>query len=113
VSDNRKINRDSVELLAQGKVWTGYEALQNGLVDEVGGLKQAIDYVAKSKDLKDYRIVFYPEKRPLFVLPKNTFINSLLSIFGIVDGSAAVEEVTETVANVGLFTRLPFDISIE
>jgi protease-4 len=113
VSDNRKINRDSVELLAQGKVWTGYEALQNGLVDEVGGLKQAIDYVAKSKDLKDYRIVFYPEKRPLFVLPKNTFINALLSIFGIVDGSAAVKEVTETVADDGLFTRLPFDISIE
>ncbi len=42
VADNRHMARDRVEELAQGRVWTGVAAKQNGLVDKIGGLDDAI-----------------------------------------------------------------------
>ncbi len=114
VSENRKMRNDSVESLAQGQVWTGKEAVANGLIDEVGGLKQAIDYTASSLNLKDYRIVFYPEKRPLILLPNNSLINAVASIVGFNKGNSSIDSnVSEALASNGLFTRMLFDISIE
>ena len=48
VADGRKRKYDEVEPLAQGRVWTGAQAKQNGLVDEIGGLDRAIE-LAKQK----------------------------------------------------------------
>ena len=42
VAKNRKMDPETVESLAQGRVWTGVEAKQNGLVDRIGGLQDAI-----------------------------------------------------------------------
>lgn len=46
VAEGRNLHRDLVEPIAQGKVWTGVRAVQNGLVDELGGLDEALDYTA-------------------------------------------------------------------
>ena len=114
VSENRKMKTDSVEALAQGQVWTGKEAVANGLIDEVGGLKQALDYTAGQLNLKDYRVVFYPEKRPLFIWPNNSLISAVASIAGLGQENASVESnVSEALEGNGLFTRMLFDISIE
>ena len=114
VSNNRKLTADSIETLAQGKVWTGQEAMQNGLVDEVGGLKQAIDHTANRLKLKDYRLVFYPEDRPLFIFPKNPMFGAVASLLGFGGaGSTDAGEKTTLEQQNGLFTRLPFDISVE
>ena len=45
VAKSRNLPEDSVENIAMGKVWTGSEALEIGLVDSNGGFKAAIDYV--------------------------------------------------------------------
>ncbi len=114
VSENRKMKVDSVESLAQGQVWTGQEAVANGLVDEVGGLKQALDYTAGKLNLKDYRVVFYPEKRPLFLWPNNSLISAVASIVGFSqDNSLDSDGLSEGLVSNGLFTRMQFDISIE
>jgi len=114
VSQNRKMQSDSVEALAQGRVWTGKEAVENGLIDEVGGLKQALDYTASRLNLEDYRVVFYPEKRPFFVLPNNSLISVLASIVGKSSGKESIEgDVIDGFETGGLFTRMLFDISIE
>lgn len=47
VSRGRKLSMDKVEELAQGRVWSGERAKELGLVDEIGGLKDAIAYAAK------------------------------------------------------------------
>lgn len=65
VAEGRKKNVDSIELIAQGRVWTGNQALANGLVDELGGLDEAIAYAAKKASLKDYRLKAYPEEKTL------------------------------------------------
>jgi len=52
-----------VETIAQGRVWTGNQAIQNGLVDEIGGLDEAIAYAVKKANLKEYRVKAYPEEK--------------------------------------------------
>ena len=47
VSKGRKLDLDRVEEIARGRVWTGVQALENGLVDELGGLTEALDYTKK------------------------------------------------------------------
>lgn len=60
VSEGRDLSMDEVEELAQGRVWTGEQALDNGLVDELGGLDKALEYAAGKADLKDYEIQEFP-----------------------------------------------------
>ncbi len=57
VSDSRKMTKEAVHEVAQGRVWSGQAALKLGLVDEMGGLKDAIRHAAKlAKIENDYRV---------------------------------------------------------
>ena len=59
VAENRNMTLDEVEDLAQGKVYTGAQALKLKLVDEFGGLSQAIAYAGEKLKLKKYEVKFY------------------------------------------------------
>lgn len=61
VAAGRKMTYEQVDAIGQGRVWTGKMAKEIGLVDELGGLDQAIAYAAKKAEIKDYRLVSYPE----------------------------------------------------
>ena len=52
VADGRKMSRDEVHAVAQGRVWTGYQGLDVGLVDELGGFKRALDSAKWTLGLK-------------------------------------------------------------
>ncbi len=66
VAESRKLERAFVEEIAQGRVWSGTEALKLGLVDEIGGLTQALDYAAGKAGLKPgYRVTEFPRKKEL------------------------------------------------
>jgi protease-4 len=65
VSEGRKMDAVLVEEIAQGRVWTGKEAIKIGLVDQIGGLSDAIHYAAKEVNLKNYRLEEYPGKKDL------------------------------------------------
>ena len=61
VAKGRKMTTEQVDAIAQGRVWTGTDALKNGLVDELGGLDDALKYAAKVAKVEDYRVENYPE----------------------------------------------------
>jgi protease-4 len=66
VSEARKIPRARVEDLAQGRVWSGREALRLGLVDQIGSLDNAIAYAASKAGVAgSFRLVEYPGKKDL------------------------------------------------
>ncbi|HXC01780.1 MAG TPA: signal peptide peptidase SppA [Opitutaceae bacterium] len=66
VSEGRHLDRAAVEEIAQGRVWSGTEAKKLGLVDEMGGLDDAVKFAAQKAQLGDnYRIVEYPRKKEL------------------------------------------------
>jgi len=60
VAQGRGMTKDNVHNIAQGRVWTGTDAVANGLVDELGGLDQALAYAAELTKLEDYKTVQYP-----------------------------------------------------
>lgn len=65
VSTTRELDPGFVDGIARGRVWTGVDALELGLVDEMGGLENAIDYAAQKAELGEkYRIREYPEVKP-------------------------------------------------
>jgi protease-4 len=61
VAAGRKLSFEQVDAMAQGRVWSGSEALKNGLVDEIGGLDAAVKYAAKLGKTTSYRTQNYPE----------------------------------------------------
>lgn len=60
VGDGRRMKRDAVNEIAQGRVWTGQKAIEIGLVDRLGSLEDAIASAAKLADIDEYRTVDYP-----------------------------------------------------
>lgn len=61
VADGRHMDRKTVEQLAQGRVWTGEQALKNGLADRMGSLKTAIARAAQKAEVKSYSVSAYPK----------------------------------------------------
>lgn len=71
VAAARKKNFDQIDSLAQGHVWMGAQAKQNGLIDQLGGLDQAIAVVRKKAGLSETgetNLVMYPPRRSLLEL---------------------------------------------
>jgi protease-4 len=65
VAQYRDIDKGEVDRIAQGQVWTGNEALENGLIDEIGNIDEAIVAAAELADLDDYgRKYFDKEMSP-------------------------------------------------
>ena len=65
VCDGRGMEKAAVDSIAQGRVWSGVDALKIGLVDETGTLLDAVKQAAGRAGLRKYRIVAYPEKKNL------------------------------------------------
>jgi protease-4 len=58
----RKKTPDQIKAIAEGRVWTGEDALKIGLVDKIGGLNDAIKLAVTKAKLKTYNVSEYPEK---------------------------------------------------
>ena len=61
VIDGRGLTSAEVESIAQGRVWSGKQAMNVGLVDHLGGLQDAIIAAAKAANIENYNIVNYPK----------------------------------------------------
>ncbi|MEN2283554.1 signal peptide peptidase SppA [Algoriphagus sp. SE2] len=67
VSDGRGMSPEAVKEVASGRVWTGNQAIERGLVDILGGLDDTIELAAERINAgDDYRVVYYPQKKPWF-----------------------------------------------
>lgn len=73
-ADGREMQIDSLKAIAEGRVWTGEDAKRLGLVDELGGLNDAITIAAGKAGLENYSIKSYPEKED--------FMTTLMKDFG-------------------------------
>ena len=60
VAKGRSMSYNAVHELAQGRVWSGKQALNNGLIDAIGGLDSAISSAASIAEIEDYKIENYP-----------------------------------------------------
>ncbi|HOK38867.1 MAG TPA: signal peptide peptidase SppA [Bacteroidales bacterium] len=66
VADGRGLIKAQVDSIGQGRVWSGLNAIEIGLVDQIGGINDAVRKAAELAKLNDYRIKEYPEKQDYF-----------------------------------------------
>jgi protease-4 len=122
VMDGRNLERAFVEEIAQGRVWSGAEALKLGLVDELGGLDEAIEFAATKADLgANYRLVEFPRRKE--------FAEALQEFFEKITPNSAratgltgqivtrLEDELKTLRTFndphGLYARLPVNLMIQ
>lgn len=116
VAAGRDMTVPEVDNIAQGRVWSGTDALENGLVDEIGTIEDAIAYAAiaaSESGLDDVQIVEYP--KPM------TTLDIILESFGNTENifaGTALEQVADAFADWSAaesgkaYARLPYEISI-
>ena len=78
VADGRGMTQDSVKAIAEGRVWTGEQALSIGLVDQLGNLEDAIKVAAAEAEIEKYSIGRYPAPEPWFANIMNKKKNGYL-----------------------------------
>jgi len=66
VARGREMSLNDVERVAQGQVWSATKALQHNLVDEIGGLNDAIKKAAEIASIGRYSMLYFPERRNMF-----------------------------------------------
>ena len=117
VASARKMNYDQIDSLAQGRVWMGSQARQNGLVDRLGGLNEAIAGIRQKAKLPaggDTNLVMFPPRRSIFqalaeaqnaTSAEAAMMNRLRERIPGIPGPAALKG--------GLLELLPYQLSIQ
>ncbi len=117
VSDGRKMTKTAIDEIGQGRVWTGYDAKNIGLIDVYGGINKSIDIAAELSNTKEFRIIKLPkEKDPFEELSKNLLKNTKAStmikkLIGV--NSLLINPVEDLLTEDPIQTRIPFIISLE
>ncbi|MBR5238647.1 MAG: signal peptide peptidase SppA [Paludibacteraceae bacterium] len=62
-AEGRGMSQDSIKTIGEGRVWLGKDAVEIGLVDELGNIDSAIKKAAELAELEDYKLTYYPEKK--------------------------------------------------
>jgi protease-4 len=116
VALGRKTSKNNIDSIGQGRVWSGADAIKINLVDELGGIQDAIAYAAKQAKLKEYKIVNLPkQKDPLQELFGNG--KEEMETRAMKTNLGETYEYVKQVKNVlqlkGVQARLPYEMIIE
>ena len=118
VAEGRGLRQSYVDSIGQGRVWAGADAIELGLVDQLGDLEDAIAYAAEKANLgSDYKVVEMPEQ-------KDFFTRLMESVNGTDELDAAVKQrmgiyydyikgMENLQKNTGIQARMPFDMVIQ
>ena len=122
VAASRKLKRDEVHEIAQGRVWSGRQALKLGLVDELGGLEDAVRYAARQAKIEgDYHVDAPGEPRStvekfmkLLGGDKSPYSRSMAG-----PADHVRQELQRVLGSIealndprGVYARMPFDLSL-
>jgi protease-4 len=117
VAEGRKMTPEAVKEVASGRVWTGNQAKERGLVDVLGGLDTAIEIAAgKVKAGDDYRVVYYPEVKPWFETIMDDFGQSVRVGFlkhELQENYKIYQQVEKLKSYQGIQARMAQEISIK
>ncbi|MEG4404622.1 signal peptide peptidase SppA [Microcoleus sp. MON2_D5] len=123
VADSRKLPKNKVQEIAQGRVWSGTAAKQLGLVDEIGGLEDAVREAAKQAKLgDDWKLEEYPKRRTLEerILEKISGVHVLKPAAKLDPLTAEFKKMQDELAVIksmndpqGVYVRLPFNLRID
>ena len=118
VAQGRKMSFAQVDAIAQGRVWTGADAIKIGLVDKIGGLDDAIQEAARLAKIKTFNTQNYPEYNKNFddllenfpfAKTKERWINEEIGE----ENYKIMEQIKRIQSYKGVQARMPFEITIQ
>ncbi len=115
VADGRGLTKEQVDSIGQGRVWSGQQALDNGLVDRLGSIDDAIAAAADKAGLEDYRLVTYPAIKSPFEAIFGSSTDRISAWFAkreMGDYYRHYEQLKGTLQQRGIQARLPHSIEI-
>ena len=115
VAEGRDMTTEEVDKIGQGRVWSGVDAMQIGLVDEFGGLKEALVIAAEKAELgTNYRVVEILEEGDELTQLMNTLLSAKASVKNNELGEALrhYNAIRLMVEEGGVQARIPYDITI-
>lgn len=115
VSEGRKIPVPDVDAIGQGRVWSGANAINIKLIDQFGGLKEAIKVAVKKAKLDDYRITELPkQKEPFEQIIEELTGKAKMSFFSDELGVAYKEynNIKNMLLNQGVQARIPYNVEL-
>lgn len=116
VALGRKTSKNNIDSIGQGRVWSGLDAVKINLVDELGGISDAIAYAAKQAKVTDYKIVELPKlKDPLQELLGHTEeeMETRAMKTNLGDQYMYVKQLKNVLKLKGVQARLPYEMIIE
>ena len=123
VSESRKLPKQKVAEIAQGRVWSGIDAKKIGLVDDIGGLNDAIAYAAQTAKLdKDWELEEYPasegwEEKLIKQFAGSKEVRSLQTQDPLSTELLKVKSELSILKNFndphGVYVRLPFNFNLD
>lgn len=118
VAQGRKMTFAQVDAIAQGRVWTGSDAIKIGLVDTIGGLNDAIQEAARLAKITSYTTQNYPEYKKNFEdlfenLPFAKTKERLIKEEIGEENYKVMEEIKRVQSYKGIQARMPFEINIQ
>lgn len=116
VSEGRGMSKEAVNEIARGRVWTGKDAVKNGLVDELGGIQEAIDFALKEVEIdsSDAKVGYYPKRKvePWMEIIE-AFDNNEDKDAGIPEELIEYYQLLKNIEQrIGIQARLPYDIKL-
>ena len=115
-ADGRKMKTEQIKAIAEGRVWTGEDAIKNGLVDKIGGLNDAIAFAVTKAKLKTYNVSEYPEKETFESKFMKSFSDDVETRFlkaQLGEQYKLFKQVRNLDKINGIQARLPYDLNIQ
>ena len=115
VAQGRNMSVANVDSIGQGRVWTGEQALNIGLVDKIGNLGNAVSAAASKGKLKSYYIKEYPVKEDAitaFLSSSKEKVKMWLIADELGDYNKYLKEIKNIAKNTGIQARLPYTVEI-
>ena len=115
VAEGRNMTKEQVDFIGQGRVWSGENAKEIGLIDDFGGLEDAIKLAAEIAGVEEYHTVSLPaQPSPIEQFFKNATDNIRLRIIKneLGDKYRYYEYLKKTTHYNGVIARMPYDIYV-
>ena len=116
VSQGRKMSVENIDKIAQGRVWLGTDALKIKLIDQLGGIKEAVEKAAQLAKVKNYAVQEYPTTEKwqdqIFnnIVPRGTLDDQLrLALGAAYEPFMLIRNINQREA---IQARLPMDLNI-
>ncbi len=115
VGEGRNMTTEAVDKIGQGRVWSGVNAKEIGLVDEFGGLGKAIEIAAQKANLEDYRIVELPKEKDSFQMIIEEFAEGIKTKIlqkELGENYKTYKKLERVKSTQGIQARMPYDVEL-